>query len=182
MKYSQRATRIKTVIFDVDGVLTDRTIAVGTTGELMKNFNCQDGLGISLLHQSGIKTAIITGRTSKIVEIRSQELKITDVYQGVKNKLAAFQALKEAYQLREDEIAYVGDDLIDLPVMIRVGLACAVNNAVAEVKGIAHYIATRDGGKGAVREIAEMILKEQGKWNSLVEAYFTMQPLPDAKQ
>lgn len=182
MYYSKRATAIKMVIFDVDGVLTDGTIAVGTTGELMKNFNCQDGLGISLLHKAGIKTAIITGRTSEIVKIRSQELNITEVYQGVANKLDTFCHLKEKYHLEKNEISYVGDDLIDLPVMLQVGLACAVDNAVYEVKEVAHYVAKKEGGKGAVREIAEMILKSQEKWDSLIESYFTMQPLVGTKQ
>ncbi|WIW71047.1 KdsC family phosphatase [Anaerosinus gibii] len=182
MYYSKRATRIKMVIFDVDGVLTDGTIVVGTTGEFMKNFNCQDGLGISLLHKAGIKTAIITGRTSEIVKIRSQELNITEVYQGVANKLSAFHMLKEKYHLEDDTIAYVGDDLIDLPVMLQVGLACAVDNAAYEVKEVAHYVARKEGGKGAVREIVEMILKSQGKWDSLIETYFTRQPLLETKQ
>lgn len=182
MYYKMRAANVKLVIFDVDGVLTDGRIFIGTNGELFKSFHCQDGLGVKLLQAAGIKTAIITGRESKIVTKRSLELKIEDVYQGVQNKLTALFDLQKKYGIKADEIAYVGDDFIDLPVMCRIGLACAVANAVMEVKGTAHYVAQAKGGDGAVREIAEMILKAQGKWDALVETYLTIRPLTDTAQ
>lgn len=182
MNALDRASKIKLIIFDVDGVLTDGKLIFSANGELFKSFHAQDGLGISLLHKARIKTAIITGRTSDIVKFRSEELKITDVYQGAKNKVNAFEELKKKYALEFDEIAYVGDDLIDLPIMIKVGLACAVHNAVAEVKNIAHYASKADGGNGAVREIAEFILKAQNKWDDIVLAYTNQKPLKEIQQ
>ncbi|MEG6585068.1 KdsC family phosphatase [Dendrosporobacter sp. 1207_IL3150] len=171
MDIDTRANKIKLMIFDVDGVLTNGQIIFGRDGEAMKEFNAQDGLGISVAHKAGLKTAIITGRESDMVKLRGAELKITDVYQGAMSKLAALQELIAKYNLKLDEVCYVGDDLIDLPVMIQVGLACAVANAVPEVKANAHYIAANEGGRGAVREIVELVLKAQGKWADIIAAY-----------
>jgi 3-deoxy-D-manno-octulosonate 8-phosphate phosphatase (KDO 8-P phosphatase) len=171
MGIETRAKNIKLLILDVDGVLTDGHIIFGRDGELMKNFHCQDGLGITAAHRAGLKTAIITGRESQIVHLRSSELKIVDVYQGSMNKIEALTALLAKYNLRLDEVAYVGDDLIDLPVMVQVGLSCAVANAVAEVKQHAHFVTDHQGGHGAVREVVEFILKSQGKWDDIVNAY-----------
>lgn len=171
MGVDARAKKIKLLVLDVDGVLTDGQIIFGHNGELMKNFHCQDGLGVTAAHKAGLKTAIITGRESQIVYLRSAELKIMDVYQGAMNKVEAFMALLEKYNLTAQEAAYVGDDLVDLPVMVQAGLACAVDNAVPEVKKHAHFIATRKGGQGAVREVVEFILKSQGKWDDIVNAY-----------
>jgi 3-deoxy-D-manno-octulosonate 8-phosphate phosphatase (KDO 8-P phosphatase) len=169
----EAAKRIKLVIFDVDGVLTNGQIVIGQSGEAVKQFHAQDGQGITLAHQAGLKTAIITGRESRIVYFRSMELKITDIYQGISNKIEAFNSLMQKYQLAPHEVCYVGDDLNDLPVMIQVGLACAVANAVPEVKAHAGFIATHCGGQGAVREVIEFILKAQQKWDSLVNSYLT---------
>lgn len=166
-----RAKHIKLLILDVDGVLTDGHIIFGRDGELMKNFHSQDGLGITAAHKAGLKTAIITGRESQIVQLRSSELKIMDVYQGAMNKVEALAALLEKYKLNVEEVAYVGDDLIDLPVMVQVGLSCAVANAVEEVKKHAHLVTSHRGGQGAVREVVEFILKSQGKWDDIVNAY-----------
>lgn len=163
--------QIRMVILDVDGVLTNGHIFFGNEGELMKQFHVQDGMGISLLRQAGIRVAVITGRTSDIVRLRCAELHIADVYQGSMSKKEALKDLLTRYQLSGDEVCYVGDDLIDIPVMRRVGLPCAVANAVAEVKEIASYVATKEGGQGAVREIAEMILKAQGQWQMLLAKY-----------
>jgi 3-deoxy-D-manno-octulosonate 8-phosphate phosphatase (KDO 8-P phosphatase) len=165
------AKYIKLLILDVDGVLTDGHIIFGHDGELMKNFHSQDGLGIAAAHKAGLKTAIITGRESQIVHLRSSELKIMDVYQGSMNKVEAFTALLAKYSLKAEEVAYVGDDLIDLPVMVQVGLSCAVANAVEEVKKHAHLVTNHRGGQGAVREVVEFILKSQGKWDDIVNAY-----------
>jgi 3-deoxy-D-manno-octulosonate 8-phosphate phosphatase (KDO 8-P phosphatase) len=171
MDVAVRAKHIKLLILDVDGVLTDGHIIFGRDGELMKNFHSQDGLGITAAHKAGLKTAIITGRESQIVLLRSSELKIMDVYQGSMNKVEALTALLEKYNLQLEEVAYVGDDLIDLPVMVQVGLSCAVANAVEEVKQYAHLVTNQQGGQGAVREVVEFILKAQGKWDDIVNAY-----------
>jgi 3-deoxy-D-manno-octulosonate 8-phosphate phosphatase (KDO 8-P phosphatase) len=167
----ERAKHIAMIVFDVDGVLTGGEIIFGQAGEVMKMFHAQDGLGIAAAHKQGIKTAIITGRQSDIVRLRSEELKITHVYQGVANKLEGLEGLLRKYQLDVRQVAYVGDDLNDLPILLQAGLACAVANAVPEVKSSAHYVAQKKGGQGAVREIIEMILKAQGKWENVVELY-----------
>ena len=130
----ERAKKIKLIIFDVDGVMTDGGIYVGAEGELYKPFNCKDGLGITLAHRSGLRTAIITGRESKQLAYRAGELHITEVMQGHRNKRGAYKELKDRQGLTDAEIAYVGDDLIDLPVMLQVGLPMAVADAVTEVQ------------------------------------------------
>lgn len=167
----ERARKVKFIIFDVDGVLTDGNIHVNAAGEVFKSFNCQDGLGISMARKCGMKTAIITGRKSKIVEFRANELKIDEIYQGKQNKLEAFSFIQEKYNLQPEEIAYIGDDFLDLPILVRVGFAAAVGNAVAEVKERAHFIADRCGGDGAVRQIMEFLLKAQGHWEEMVASY-----------
>ncbi|SDF72387.1 KdsC family phosphatase [Sporolituus thermophilus] len=171
MDRETRAQKVKLLVFDVDGVLTNGQIIFGPDGEAMKVFHAQDGLGISVAHKVGLKTAIITGRETEMVRRRGAELNITDVYQGAMDKVAALNELLAKHGLAADEVGYVGDDLNDLPVMLRVGLACAVANAAAEVKAAAHFVATREGGRGAVREIIEFILKAQGKWERIVLAY-----------
>jgi 3-deoxy-D-manno-octulosonate 8-phosphate phosphatase (KDO 8-P phosphatase) len=177
MDIKTRACNIKLMILDVDGVLTNGQIIFGRDGEAMKEFNAQDGLGISVAHKAGLKTAIITGRESDMVRLRGAELKITDIYQGAMTKLAALSELAAKYQLNLNEICYVGDDLIDLPVMVKVGLACAVANAVPEVKANAHYTTTKTGGNGAVREVVELVLKAQNKWEDIIAAYTQAIPI-----
>ncbi|WP_378950914.1 KdsC family phosphatase [Pelosinus sp. sgz500959] len=176
-----REQKIKLIVLDVDGVLTNGQLIFGTEGELMKKFHAQDGLGIALAHNVGLKTAIITGRRSQMVEIRSAELNIADVYQGKISKVEALDDLMTKYDLTLEEIAYVGDDLNDLPVLIRVGLPCAVANAVSEVKEHAYFVTQRPGGNGAVREVIEHILKIQGKWEEIIKGYLQDQVM-DAKQ
>ena len=171
MDIKVHAAKIKLIVFDVDGVLTNGQISIGRDGEIMKQFYAQDGLGISAAHKAGLKTAIITGRDSEMVKFRGAELKIGDIYQGAMNKLEAIDELIAKHKLELDEIAYVGDDLNDLPVIMQVGFACAPSNAVPEVKERVHYTAACQGGNGAVREIVELILKAQGKWDSIIEAY-----------
>ncbi|MDF2563972.1 MAG: 3-deoxy-D-manno-octulosonate 8-phosphate phosphatase, YrbI family [Massilibacillus sp.] len=182
MEFVARASKIKLIIFDVDGVLTSGKLFFSANGESFKNFDVHDGMGISLLHNAGIKTAIITGRKSDIVNIRSQELKITDVYQGSNNKLDALEELQKKYKLSLDEMAYVGDDLLDLPILLKVGFACTVHNAVTEVKERAHYISKAEGGNGGVREIAEFILKAQGKWEDILLSYINLKPIKGIRQ
>ncbi|MDR1702985.1 MAG: HAD hydrolase family protein [Sporomusaceae bacterium] len=165
------AAKIKMVVLDVDGVLTDGTIIFGQDGEIMKKFNAKDGLGISLLHQLEIKTAIITGRESRIVLLRGEELKIGDIYQGAKDKLTIVKELAAKHGISLAEMAFIGDDLNDLPALSVVGLPCAVGDAVPEVKTVAKFVAKNFGGRGAVREIIEFILKAQRKWETLTALY-----------
>ena len=171
MDSKDSAKNIKLLIFDVDGVLTSGQLIFSHSGDALKFFHVQDGLGITAAHKAGLKTAIITGRESEMVRLRGAELNITDVYQGKMNKVAALTELTAKHGLNLNQVAYAGDDLNDLPVMIRVGLACAVANAVPEVKAHAHFITTQQGGQGAVREIIEFILKAQGKWDDIVNSY-----------
>ena len=169
-----RAKKIKLIIFDVDGTLTDGGIYIGTSGEMFKAFNCQDGFAIVTAHKIGLKTAIITGRESAITTNRAKELGITAVKQGHLDKRNAYKELKAEFNLRDEEIAYIGDDIIDLPVLVQVGFRAAVGNANIEVKEIAHFVAEKDGGKGAVREVMEFIFKAQGKWSEIVNQYKTV--------
>jgi len=164
--------KIRLVVFDVDGVLTDGKIALDAHGVETKAFNVQDGTGIKYLLRSGIKVAFITGRQSGAVALRARELGVEDVYQGAKVKLEAYEKLVEKYGLHDDEICYVGDDLPDLPVMRRVGLAVAVANARLEIKNEAAYVTQAQGGGGAAREVAEKILKGQGKWDAILSRYY----------
>jgi 3-deoxy-D-manno-octulosonate 8-phosphate phosphatase (KDO 8-P phosphatase) len=171
MDCEMRSQHIALVVLDVDGVLTSGELVFGQDGEMFKTFHAHDGLGIAAAHSVGLKTAIITGRSSKMVEMRSAELKINDVLQGTSNKMQALTTLLAKYNLTLAQVAYVGDDLNDLPIMRQVGLACAVDNAAAEVKCHAHLVTRRAGGNGAVREVIEYILKAQGKWESVVAKY-----------
>ena len=168
----ERAKNIKLLIFDVDGVLTDGGIYIGSEGELYKPFFCRDGLGITLAHKAGIKTAIITGRSSKQVAFRAGELHISEVFQGCPDKREAYRELKAKTGLSDEEIGYIGDDLIDLPILLQVGLPMAVNDAVAEVRQAALLTSGCPGGRGAVRELIEFILKAQGKWQALVQDFY----------
>ncbi|KYZ76385.1 3-deoxy-D-manno-octulosonate 8-phosphate phosphatase [Anaerosporomusa subterranea] len=172
-----RARQIRLLVLDVDGVLTNNQLIFGNDGEILKVFHSQDGLGIAAAHKAGLKTAIITGRNSEMVRRRGEELKIGDLYQGSMDKVSALNELLSKHRLTLDNIAYVGDDLNDLPVLSRAGLACAVANAVPEVKAAAHYIASHEGGRGAVREIIEYILKAQDKWDWVVEQYMAVGPI-----
>ena len=178
----ERAARIRMVVMDVDGTMTDGRIYIGPEGEAIKEFSVKDGMGITMLHTAGIKTAIITGRKSEIVEHRAAELKIDSVWQGVKDKREAWQKIKEETGLTNREIAYVGDDLNDLSLLMQAGLACCAGDAQAEVKKISHVISGRDGGNGVVRDIAELILKTQGKWQQLVDAFAGNKSVPNYAQ
>ncbi|MBM3899491.1 MAG: HAD-IIIA family hydrolase [Gemmatimonadetes bacterium] len=169
------ARRIRLVCFDVDGVLTDGGIilgdAAGSRVEL-KRYDIQDGLGVVLLRQAGIRTAIITGRESQSVALRAEELHVDDVIQDRHaRKVPALAALIERLGFSWDEVAFVGDDLPDLGVLRRVGLPVCVGNATAEVRRVASVQLTRHGGAGAVREFVELLLTARGEWVTQVEAY-----------
>ena len=175
MRYSEdaflRAQKVKMIILDVDGVLTDGSVCVGADGELFKTFNVRDGLGITLAQKYGIKTAIITGRESKMLAFRARELKINAIYQNKKNKIPAYRELQAEYDLKPEEFAYIGDDLFDLAVMNDVGFPATVADATDEAKSVAILESEIAGGHGAVRQIIEFILKAQGKWQSIVDGY-----------
>lgn len=168
-----RAKHIKLVIFDVDGVLTDGGIYIGDDGAEYKVFNSRDGHGMKMLQASGIKVAIITGRVSKVVEHRMAELGIKHVYQGQPDKLPALNKLLSILSLTAKETAYVGDDVIDLPVLVRVGLAICVKDAHPLVKRHAHWITGNLGGRGAVREACEMIMEAQGVLDTSLKKYLS---------
>ncbi len=171
LSLKERVQPIKMIVLDVDGVLTDGQLFFSREGETMKAFHTQDGLGISLAHRAGIETAILTGRASEMVRLRGEELQIGDIYQGRADKVESMQELLDKHRLAVSQICYVGDDLNDLPLLLQVGLACTVANAVPEVKAVSHFVTSRSGGRGAVRQIIEMILQLQGKWESIVAAY-----------
>ncbi len=165
------AKNIKLLILDVDGVLTSGHIVYDSAGNELKFFNVKDGLAIKQLQQFGIDVAIITSRESSIVEKRAAELKIKYVYQNHPNKLTAYNDLIQKLNLTHNEIAYLGDDWPDLPVLLKVGLPCLVNDAEALLKPYAKYITQKNGGDGAVRELAYLILKEQNKLDLLIQQY-----------
>ena len=169
---SDRLLKIKLLILDVDGVLTDGSLLFDAAGQEIKQFDVKDGHGIILLQRAGIPVALLTGRCSTIVERRAAELKILHVMQGVADKSAAYETLKGHIGLEDEDIAYVGDDVVDLPVLRQVGCAIAVHDAVTEVKAVAQYITSHPGGKGAVREVAELILKTQNHWEHLMQRYY----------
>lgn len=162
VELQEKLRKIKMLIMDVDGTLTDGKIYLGNDGEELKAFNVKDGLGINLLHREGIIPAIITGRKSEIVNIRARELRIEEVYQGVKDKLAVYKHLKEKYGLQDEEIAYVGDDLNDLPIMEEVGISFTVRDGARTLQERCDYCASKNGGEGAVREIIDLILFSMG--------------------
>lgn len=155
---------ISLVLLDVDGVLTDGSLWIGDNGEIVKKFYVRDGLGITLLKKHGIDVGIVTGRFSTIVLQRAQELKIDIVYQGVSDKLSVYEKILEERHLGDAQVAYMGDDLPDIPILKRVGLPAAPCDAVSEVLNIALFCAPYPGGLGAVRALAEFILKRQNKW------------------
>ena len=157
-----RTKDIKLLIFDVDGVLTDGSIIIGDDGEEYKAFHSRDGHGMKLLQYTGVAVGIITGRTSKVVEHRMTSLGINHVYQGQKLKLPAFEKMLKKLELKPEQCAYVGDDWVDLAIMSRVGLAIAVQDADPLVREKAHWITKAYGGKGAAREVCELIMKGQG--------------------
>ena len=168
----EQAKKVKLIIFDVYGVLTDGGIYVGPDGkDLFKPFYCRDGLGITLAHRAGLLTAIITGRESAQVARRAEELHISGIWQGNSNKRGAYRELKQKFRLQDEEIAYIGDDIIDLPIMVQVGFPAAVADAVPEVRARSLIVSGLPGGKGAVREILEFILKAKGLWEDILDGY-----------
>jgi len=167
----RRALHIKLLLMDCDGVLTDGRLWLLDDDDEQKSFHTHDGLGLALLRRAGLKAGIITGRTSNVVDRRARELGVEFVRQGQANKLAAFEELLREAGVGEHEVAFIGDDLPDIPLMKRSELAVAVADAGAETRAAAHLVTHAAGGHGAVREVVELILKTQGRWNDLVEEY-----------
>ena len=168
----ERFKKVKLVIFDNDGVLTDGRIVYGDYGDELKFFDVQDGHGMVMLHRAGLRTVILSAKKSKINRKRAKELMISEVFEKAVDKLKVYEKILKKFKVAPEEICYVGDDLIDLPVMRRVGVAAAVSNAVDEVKEAAHYVTQKSGGRGAVREVADLLLKTQGLWIQVTEKYF----------
>lgn len=171
MMLNDRIKPLRLVAFDVDGVLTDGGLYLSDSGEEFKRFNSLDGHGLKMLRASGVELAIITGRTSKCVELRAKNLGITRLYQGIEDKLAAMQSLLADLKLPPEAAAFMGDDVVDLPVMTRVGLALSVPAAPQMVRDRAHYVSQREAGHGAVREVCEMILAAQGTLDAQLAPY-----------
>jgi 3-deoxy-D-manno-octulosonate 8-phosphate phosphatase (KDO 8-P phosphatase) len=167
----ERARKTRLLIMDVDGVLTDGRIIQDGHGHELKVFDVKDGHGIVMAHRAKLRTALISGRESETITRRAEELGIELVFQKIWNKLEVYEKILVDTELTHDEVAYIGDDLIDIPLLRRVGLAVAVADAVDEVKAAAHLITQRPGGQGAVREVIELILRAQGHWDSLIARY-----------
>ena len=166
-----RAACVRLMIFDVDGILTDGSLHYGADGELIKTFNVLDGHGIKLLQHSGVATAIISARKSDIVAKRAADLGIRHLFQGVHDKRTAFEELLAATGIAADACGFVGDDVIDLPILMRVKFAASVPNAHPEVKSRVHFVTQAGGGRGAARELCDFILRAQGNYESAIAPY-----------
>ncbi|MBD3379901.1 MAG: HAD-IIIA family hydrolase [Candidatus Omnitrophica bacterium] len=167
-----KAKNIKMLMLDVDGVLTDGRLIYGNYGDEIKNFNVKDGLGVFLIKKAGLKCVILTAKASKIVKRRAKQLKVDKVYQNFHYKNYAFKKAARKFRVDPGEICFVGDDLIDIPVLKRAGLAVCPPDAAEEVKSLVDLITEKKGGYGAVREVCELILKAQDKWRSVTRRYY----------
>jgi len=157
-----RARAVRLMIFDVDGVMTDGTLWYGPRGEELKRFHAFDGHGVKMLAAAGVPCAILSGRRSKAVALRAAELGIRDVLQGVGDKLREFEKLSKRKRIPPQHLGYMGDELVDLPVLTRCGFACAPNEAPQAVRRRVHYVAAAPAGRGAVREVCELVMRAQG--------------------
>jgi len=171
MKIASRAKKVKMLILDIDGVLTDGRIIYDSKGSDLKCFNVLDGMGLALLKRANIKLVLITAKSSKAVVKRAKDIAATEIKLNASDKLTPFRQILKKYKLKEKDICFIGDDLPDLPLTRRAGLSIAVPNACADVKKYAHYITKKEGGKGAVREVVEIILHVQNKWRSAIKKY-----------
>ena len=169
----QRASRVSVLLMDVDGVLTDGRIVYADYGDELKFFDVQDGAGLVFWNRVGLKSAIISARESKMVKRRAKEMKVDFLAQRQLVKLPAYQKMLKRFRVGDEHVCAISDDLMELPILRRVGFAVAVANAVEEVKHSAHYVTRRPGGKGAVREVVEIILKSKGLWEQVLQRYQT---------
>jgi 3-deoxy-D-manno-octulosonate 8-phosphate phosphatase (KDO 8-P phosphatase) len=170
--YKQYLSQINTLIFDVDGVLTNGIVTVLSNGELIRQMNIKDGYALRTAVNAGLRVCIITGGKNEGVKIRLENLGIKDVYMGAHDKIEQYHELVDMYNLQSENVLYMGDDVPDYPVMKLVGLACCPNDAATEIQQIAKYISDKKGGEGCVRDIIEQILRVQGKWESNFDATF----------
>jgi len=166
-----RAARVKLLLLDCDGVLTDGRITPVEGGEELKSFHTRDGHGLVMLHRAGLRSGIISGRKSRLVELRAADLGVSFVRQGALDKVEAFESLLSEAGVEPSQAAYVGDDVVDIPLMRRCVLAVAVADATEDTRAAAHYVTRLPGGFGAVREVCELILKTQGRWDELLKRY-----------
>ena len=167
-----KLAKIKLLLLDVDGVLTDGRIIYDCQGNELKAFDVKDGHGLKMLQRAGIAVGIITGRQSQVVVRRAAELGIEILYQGALSKLEPYLEILDQHGLTDEQVAYVGDDVVDLPILRRVGFSATVADAVAEVVPLVDYVASQGGGRGAVREICDLLIKASGRWEELTSRYF----------
>ena len=167
----QRASRVSVLLLDVDGVLTDGRIVYADYGDELKFFDVQDGAGLVFWNRVGLKSAIITARTSRLLKRRAKEMRIDFLAQGRLLKLPTYETLLKRFRVQDEQICAIGDDLMEVPILRRAGLAIAVPNAVEEVKHVSHYVTQRSGGRGAVREVIDLILKAKGLWDQILQRY-----------
>ena len=172
-RIEEAARKVRLVGFDVDGVLTDGKISITSSGEEIKSFHVRDGHAIKVALRAGLAIAFITGRKSSIVDLRARELGVKHVFQGVKDKIVALDSVLSSLGLEPSQVAFMGDDLVDLPVMLRVGIGCAVADAPPEVRERAAIVFDSPGGSGAARDLIVYILKAQGMWDRTLERYLT---------
>jgi 3-deoxy-D-manno-octulosonate 8-phosphate phosphatase (KDO 8-P phosphatase) len=173
---TERAAKIRLILFDVDGVLTDGTLLLHADGSESKVFDIKDGTGIVWAQRLGLTVGFLSARSSAATSQRAAQLGITLVHQGVASKLETYEQIADSLMLDEGEVAYMGDDILDLPVLTRVGLAAAPADASEDVRRRVHWVAQAKGGAGAARELIELILRAQGRWDSVLASY-----LPDAQ-
>ena len=168
---NDRISRVRLLILDVDGVMTDGRIVMNDLGQETKFFDVKDGHGLKILMRFDIDVVLLTGRQSAVVEHRARDLGIREVHQRVWNKLAVYEEILARRGLADMEVAFIGDDIVDIPVMRRVGFAVAVPDAVPEARKAAHLVTIRNGGRGAVREVCDLILKAKGHWSNIADKY-----------
>lgn len=167
----EKARKVKLLLLDVDGVLTDGKIIYDSEGRDLKIFDVKDGLGVYLLKKAGILTILITARSSKVIKLRAKDMEVEEIFENAEDKRKILDHILRKYRVSSKEVCFVGDDLVDLSVMKRVGLAISVRDSCPEIKKISDYITKRKGGEGAVREVCELILKAKRKWEDLVSLY-----------
>jgi len=166
-KLKEKAKKIKLLILDVDGVLTDGSIILDNEGNEFKRFHVRDGHGVKMLNKAGIKVVLITGRNSRVVERRAEELGVAEVYQGIFKKTSIYKRLLQKYKCKDENVAFMGDDIVDIEILKRAGLSAVPADADEETKKWALFVSTKEGGRGAVREFIDLILKSSGLWNKV---------------
>ena len=171
MLLKERARRVELLILDVDGILTDGRIIYDNKGNDLKAFDVYDGMGIYLLGEAGIRTILISARASKTIKIRAKDMGVSDIFENANKKIKVYNKILKKFKIRDKDICFMGDDLVDLAILKRVGFAVSVPNACSEARKSAHYVTRKKGGRGAVREVCEIILKSQNKWTGLLKAY-----------